>query len=201
MSLATPPLLRHYVDGAFIATDRQFDNVSPVDGRLVAKVCEADAATVDRAVRAARRALHDGPWGNTTPAERAAVLHRIADGIQARFDDFVAAEVADTGRPVEQARALDIARDIANFRMFADLVHTAGTEMYDMRAADGGDVMSYVTRKPLGVIGIISPRNLPLLLFTWKVAPALAMGNCVVAKPSEETPLCALAVAKLALDA
>ncbi|VVE35132.1 betaine-aldehyde dehydrogenase [Pandoraea communis] len=188
LSLATPPLLRHYVDGAFVATDRQFDNVSPVDGRLVAKVCEADAATVDRAVSAARRALRDGPWGKTTPAERAAVLHRIADGIQARFDEFVAAEVADTGRPTEQARTLDIARGIANFRMFADLIKTAGSEMYEMRAADGGDVMNYVTRKPLGVIGIISPWNLPLLLFTWKVAPALAMGNCVVAKPSEETP-------------
>ena len=188
MSLATPPLLRHYVDGAFVATDRQFDNVSPVDGRLVAKVCEADAATVARAVSAARRALREGPWGKTTPAERATVLHRIADGIEARFDEFVAAEVADTGRPLEQARTLDIARGIANFRMFADLVRTAGSEMYEMRAADGDDIMNYITRKPLGVIGIISPWNLPLLLFTWKVAPALAMGNCVVAKPSEETP-------------
>ncbi|ODP30971.1 2-hydroxymuconic semialdehyde dehydrogenase [Pandoraea sp. ISTKB] len=197
MSLATAPLLRHYVDGAFVATDRQFDNLSPVDGRLVAKVCEADAATVDRAVSAARRALHNGPWGKTTPAERAAVLHRIADGIQARFDDFVAAEVADTGRPVEQARTLDIARGIANFRMFADLIKTTGSEMYEMRAADGGDVMNYVTRKPLGVIGIISPWNLPLLLFTWKVAPALAMGNCVVAKPSEETPSSATLLAEV----
>lgn len=197
MSLSTPPLLRHYVDGAFVATDRQFDNVSPVDGRLIAKVCEADAATVDRAVTAARRALHDGPWGKTTPAERAAVLHRIADGIQARFDDFVAAEVADTGRPVEQARTLDIARGIANFRMFADLIKTAGTEMHEMRAADGADVMNYVVRKPLGVIGIISPWNLPLLLFTWKVAPALAMGNCVVTKPSEETPSSATLLAEV----
>lgn len=197
MSHATPPLLRHYVDGAFVATDRQFDNLSPVDGHLVARVCEADATTVDNAVKAARRALHDGPWGKTSPAERAAVLRRIADGIQARFDDFVAAEVADTGRPVEQARTLDIARGIANFRMFADLVSTAGSECFETRAPDGADVLNYVTRKPLGVIGIISPWNLPLLLFTWKVAPALAMGNCVVAKPSEETPSSATLLAEV----
>ncbi|HEX7747837.1 MAG TPA: 2-hydroxymuconic semialdehyde dehydrogenase [Bordetella sp.] len=197
MAPASPPLLRHYVDGAFVATERRFDDVSPVDGHLVARVCEADSATVDRAVAAARRALREGPWGKTSPAGRAAVLHRIADGIQARFDDFVAAEVADTGRPAEQARTLDIARGIANFRTFADLIKTAGTELYEMRAADGAEVMSYAVRKPLGVIGIISPWNLPLLLFTWKVAPALAMGNCVVAKPSEETPSSATLLAEV----
>lgn len=195
--MASTPVLRHYVDGAFVATERRFNNVSPVDGHVVAHVCEADSATVDRAVAAARRALREGPWGKTSPAERAAVLHRIADGIQARFDDFVAAEVADTGRPVEQARTLDIARGIANFRTFADLIKTAGSELYEMRTADGAEVMNYVVRKPLGVIGIISPWNLPLLLFTWKVAPALAMGNCVVAKPSEETPSSASLLAEV----
>ncbi|VVE35763.1 betaine-aldehyde dehydrogenase [Pandoraea terrae] len=195
-SVSSAKLLRHYVDGAFVETPTHFDNTSPVDGHLVARVCEADAATVDRAVTAARAAL-SGPWGATSPAERAAVLHRIADGIQARFDEFVAAEVADTGRPVEQARTLDIARGIANFRTFADLIKTAGSDLYEMRTADGADVINYVTRKPLGVIGIISPWNLPLLLFSWKVAPALAMGNCVVAKPSEETPSSATLLAEV----
>ncbi|WP_176040596.1 2-hydroxymuconic semialdehyde dehydrogenase [Burkholderia stabilis] len=183
----TPRLLRHYIDGAFVETARTFADTSPVDGSEIARVCEADEASVDAAVRAARAAQAAG-WRDTTPAQRADWLHRIADGIQARFDDFVAAEVADTGRPVTQARTLDIARGIANFRTFADLVRTAADDCFESQSADGGQFLNYVTRKPLGVVGIISPWNLPLLLFTWKVAPALAMGNCVVAKPSEETP-------------
>ncbi|HZZ10196.1 MAG TPA: 2-hydroxymuconic semialdehyde dehydrogenase [Paraburkholderia sp.] len=192
-------LLRHYVDGEFVATANTFPNLSPVDGRQLAQVCEADAATVDRAVRAAVAAQHAG-WRTTTPAQRADWLHRIADGIAARFDDFVAAEVADTGRPIDQARTLDIARGIANFRTFADLIRTAHSDFFETHAADGSELINYVTRKPLGVVGIISPWNLPLLLFTWKVAPALAMGNCVVAKPSEETPGSATLLAEVMHD-
>ena len=112
------PLLRHYIDGEFVATANTFPNISPVDGRELAQVCEAEQGTVDRAVRAAVAAQRAG-WRDTTPAQRADWLHKIADGITARFDDFVAAEVADTGRPIDQARTLDIARGIANFRTFA----------------------------------------------------------------------------------
>lgn len=194
-----PRLLRHYIDGEFVATATTFADVSPVDGTLVAQVCEADAAAVDRAVRAARTAQLKG-WRDTTPAQRADWLHRIADGIQARFDEFVAAEVADTGRPLTQARTLDVARGIANFRTFADLVRTANSEFFETHTPDGSEYINYVRRKPLGVIGIISPWNLPLLLFTWKVAPALAMGNCVVAKPSEETPGSATLLAEVMHD-
>ncbi|MCA8481478.1 2-hydroxymuconic semialdehyde dehydrogenase [Burkholderia multivorans] len=195
-TLRDPQLLRHYINGEFVASDTRFPNLSPVDGRKLADVCEADAALVDSAVRAAHAAQKAG-WRDTTPAQRAAWLHKIADGIEARFDEFVAAEVADTGRPVAQARTLDIARGIANFRTFADLVRTANGEYFETHTADGGELINYVTRKPLGVIGIISPWNLPLLLLTWKVAPALAMGNCVVAKPSEETPSSATLLAEV----
>ena len=194
-----PRLLRHYIDGEFVASATTFADVSPVDGTLVARVCEADAAAVDRAVRAARAAQLSG-WRDTTPAQRADWLHRIADGIQARFDDFVAAEVADTGRPLTQARTLDVARGIANFRTFADLIRTANSEFFETHTPGGSEYINYVRRKPLGVIGIISPWNLPLLLFTWKVAPALAMGNCVVAKPSEETPGSATLLAEVMHD-
>lgn len=194
-----PRLLRHYIDGEFVASATTFADVSPVDGTLVAQVCEADAAAVDQAVRAARAAQLSG-WRDTTPAQRADWLHRIADGIQARFDDFVAAEVADTGRPLTQARTLDVARGIANFRTFADLIRTANSEFFETHTLDGSEYINYVRRKPLGVIGIISPWNLPLLLFTWKVAPALAMGNCVVAKPSEETPGSATLLAEVMHD-
>ena len=201
----TPPLpasLRTtmpYVDGAFVTTGKRFANTSPIDGSCIAEVCEADAPLVDRAVRAARAAL-DGPWGALSPAERAQVLHRIADGIEARFEDFVAAEVADTGRLVEQARSLDVARGIANFRTFADLVKVGGGETFEARTPTG-DLLNYTVRKPHGVIGIISPWNLPLLLLTWKVAPALACGNCVVVKPSEETPSSATLLAEVMHDA
>ncbi|MGH8758029.1 MAG: aldehyde dehydrogenase family protein, partial [Burkholderiales bacterium] len=183
-----PPSLaqiRNYVAGEFVTAARQFPNISPINGAPLADVHEADAALVDRAVQAARAALN-GPWGKMAPAERAAVLHKVADGIERRFEEFVAAEVADTGRPVVQARSLDVYRGMANFRTFADLVKLAGGETYEMRTADGQDIMNYTVRKPHGVVGIISPWNLPLLLLTWKVAPALACGNTVVVKPSEE---------------
>ena len=192
--------LRHYVDGAFVGSEVTFSNINPVDGTLIAEVCEADASTVDRAVRAAQAALK-GPWGRLSVQERTAVLHKVADGIQARFEEFVEAEVADTGRSVHQARSLDIARAIANFRIFADLANTANTDLFEMATADGAGALNYTVRKPLGVIGVISPWNLPLLLFTWKVAPALACGNTVVAKPSEEAPSSATLLAEVMHDA
>lgn len=196
--VALPARLRHFVDGEFVDSAQSFANLSPVDGRELSRVAEADMSVVDAAVNAARRA-QQGPWRRLSVVERAKWLHRIADGIEARFDDFVAAEVADTGRPIAQARSLDIARGIANFRTFADLAGTAHGEFFETSTADG-NMLNYVTRKPLGVVGVISPWNLPLLLFTWKVAPALAMGNCVVAKPSEETPTSATLLAEVMRD-
>lgn len=191
---------RNYVAGEFVTTHKQFPNISPINGVQQADVHEADAALTDRAVQAARAAL-SGPWGKMSTAERAAVLQKVADGIERRFEDFVAAEVADTGRPVAQARSLDVFRGVANFRTFADLIKLSGGETFDMRTADGHDLMNYTVRKPHGVVGIISPWNLPLLLLTWKVAPALACGNTVVVKPSEETPSSATLLAEIMHEA
>ncbi|MES2256971.1 MAG: 2-hydroxymuconic semialdehyde dehydrogenase [Pseudomonadota bacterium] len=196
----SPALLRHFIDGVFVDSAATFDNIGPVDGKLLARVCTADRATVEAAVAAARRALA-GPWGRFSVQQRAAMLHKIADGIAARFDEFVAAEVADTGRPVPQARNLDIARGIANFRTFADLAACANTDAFEMSTPDGLGALNYTVRKPLGVVGIISPWNLPLLLLTWKVAPALACGNTVIAKPSEESPASATLLAEVMRDA
>jgi len=197
--IALPARLQHFIGGTFVDSGDTFANHSPIDGHELSRVCEARQSDVERAVEAARSALQ-GPWGKMSVVERAAWLHRVADGIEARFDEFVAAEVADTGRPIQQARTLDVARGIANFRTFADLIKTAGGECFETVGADGDEYLNYVTRKPLGVVGIISPWNLPLLLFTWKVAPALAMGNCVVAKPSEETPTSATLLAEVMRD-
>lgn len=197
---STPSLLRHYIDGEFVASAKTFANVSPVDGRVLGQVCEASREEVDRAVAAAK-AAQAGAWGRTSAGERADALLRIASGIERRFEDFVAAEVADTGRSLQQARTLDVARGVQNFRTFAELIRQAGGEFYEMRAMDGNDVFSYTLRKPHGVVAVISPWNLPLLLLTWKVAPALACGNSIIAKPSEETPSSATLLAEVIHEA
>jgi aminomuconate-semialdehyde/2-hydroxymuconate-6-semialdehyde dehydrogenase len=177
---------RNYVRGRFVGGERQFDDVDPATGAVRATVHEANESLVSAAVDAARLALR-GPWGQTTAEERAAALDRIAAGIERRAEDFLAAEVGDTGKPAELARSLDIPRGSANFRAFANLIRATGGEAYESPAPDGG-ALNYTIRRPLGVVGVISPWNLPLLLFTWKIAPALACGNAIVAKPSEETP-------------
>lgn len=194
------PLLRHFIAGEFVASAKTFANISPIDGRQLSDVCEADAGQVDQAVAAAR-AAQTGPWADYSTSQRADMLLRIAQGIEQRFEAFVAAEVADTGRPVHQARTLDIARAVHNFRTFAELLRQSGGEYFEMRAADGNEVFSYTVRKPHGVVAIISPWNLPLLLLTWKVAPALACGNSVVVKPSEDSPSSATLLAEVMRDA
>ncbi len=190
----------NYIDGQFVGGKREFADVNPADGSVIAQVAEADQDLVDDAVRAARKALR-GEWGRLTVRERAARLHKVADAIEARFDCFVAAEVADTGKPVALASRLDVPRAAANFRVFADVLKTAGLESFQTETPDGKSALNYAVRKPLGVVGIITPWNLPLLLLTWKVAPALACGNTVVVKPSEETPATATLLAEVMKEA
>jgi aminomuconate-semialdehyde/2-hydroxymuconate-6-semialdehyde dehydrogenase len=186
----------NFIDGQFIPGVREFPDINPADGTVIGRVAEADASVVDRAVDAACKALRSG-WGRSMVRERVAALHRIADGIEARFECFVAAEVADTGKPASLASRLDIPRAAANFRAFADLIKTAGLESFQTETPDGKSALNYVVRKPLGVVGVITPWNLPLLLLTWKVAPALACANTVVVKPSEETPATATLLAEV----
>jgi aminomuconate-semialdehyde/2-hydroxymuconate-6-semialdehyde dehydrogenase len=190
----------NYIDGQFLRGKREFADVNPADGTVIAQVAEADQGMVDHAVGAARKALR-GEWGRMGIRERAARLHKVADAIEARFDNFVAAEVADTGKPIALASRLDVPRAAANFRAFADVIKTAGLESFQTETADGKSALNYAVRKPLGVVGIITPWNLPLLLLTWKVAPALACGNAVVVKPSEETPATATLLAEVMKDA
>ncbi len=195
-----PPVLHNVVDGERVETGEVFLKINPVDGSTVARVHEADAVTVDRAVAAARRAL-DGPWGRLGANARATLLRRVADRIEDRFEEFLAAEVADTGKPMSQARTLDVPRGAANFRAFADIVSAAPTESFTTVTPTGGRALNYAVRKPAGVVAVIVPWNLPLLLLTWKVAPALACGNAVVVKPSEETPASATVLAEVMVAA
>ena len=189
----------NYINGQSVRGKREFADVNPADGTVIADVTEADQSQVDDAVQAARHAIR-GEWGRSGVRERAARLYKIADRIEERFDLFVAAEVADTGKPIALASKLDIPRAAANFRVFADLIKTAGLESFHTETPDGKSALNYTVRKPLGVVGIITPWNLPLLLLTWKLAPALACGNTVVVKPSEETPATATLLAEVMKD-
>ncbi len=193
-------LIQNYIAGKHVAGKRKFPDVNPADGSVTAEVSEAGCDLVDEAVQAARKALQ-AEWGGFGIRERATLLRKIAQDIESRFDCFVAAEVADTGKPISLASKLDVPRAAANFRAFADLISTAGLESFHTETADGKNALNYAIRKPLGVIGIITPWNLPLLLLTWKVAPALACGNTVVVKPSEETPATATLLADVLREA
>ena len=177
---------RNYIDGRFVESEKRFAGINPANGKRFADIHEATKDMVEEAMQAGHRAVQS--WGATSVADRADMLYRIADEIDRRAADFLDAEVSDTGKPVSLASKLDIPRGAANFRIFADILKTAPLETYRTDLPGGAQALNYAVRKPLGVIGIISPWNLPLLLFTWKIAPALACGNAVVAKPSEETP-------------
>jgi aminomuconate-semialdehyde/2-hydroxymuconate-6-semialdehyde dehydrogenase len=169
---------------------RYFENRNPATNGILALVPQSDSGDVDAAVRAAQLALP--AWRSTSPAERADLLEAVADCIAERLEEFAVLESQDQGKPVGLARRVDIPRAIANFRFFASAVRQFSAESYVMPGA-----LNYTSRKPIGVVGLITPWNLPLYLLSWKTAPALAMGNCIVAKPSELTPLTANALAEV----
>jgi aminomuconate-semialdehyde/2-hydroxymuconate-6-semialdehyde dehydrogenase len=194
--MAPVKLITSYIGGRFVDRGDLFEDVSPVDGAVIAQVAEADRGAVDDAVEAARAALKAG-WGRSPVQTRAGWLRRIADRMEARFDEFVRAEMGDTGKPLQLVRDLDVPRGIANFRIFADLAVGQASESFETETADGVGALNYTVQKPLGVVAVISPWNLPLLLSTWKIAPALAAGNAVILKPSEETPATASLLAQV----
>ncbi|MDO8347040.1 MAG: 2-hydroxymuconic semialdehyde dehydrogenase [Rugosibacter sp.] len=179
--------IRNFIDGEFVAGASWFEKRSPLDNTVIGQVAEAGKTEVDAAVAAARAALR-GPWGKMAVADRVEILYGVANEISSRFEDFLQAECADTGKPRSLASHIDIPRGAANFKIFADVVKNVPTEAFEMATPDGRGALNYSIRHPVGVVGVICPWNLPLLLMTWKVGPALACGNTVVVKPSEETP-------------
>lgn len=181
--------IKHFINGEFVGSQsgKTFANINPATNQQIGLVHEGGQIEVEQAVAAARAALK-GAWGTMPLAERMAILHKVADGINARFDEFLEAECLDTGKPKSLASHIDIPRGAANFKVFADLFKNVPTESFMLDTPDGKGALNYSVRKPKGVIAVISPWNLPLLLMTWKVGPALACGNTVVVKPSEETP-------------
>lgn len=193
----------------FIAGERRpaasgatLPNVNPATGEVLGTVAASDARDVQDAVSAALRAFP--AWRETPASERGAILLRIADGLEKNLDAFARAESRDTGKPVWLARSSDMQRAIANFRFFGGQAQHAAGEWHETDAVLNGvrtRAVNYTLRKPRGVAGLIAPWNLPLYLLTWKIAPALATGNTIVAKPSELTPTTADMLCDIASEA
>jgi aminomuconate-semialdehyde/2-hydroxymuconate-6-semialdehyde dehydrogenase len=193
----SPKRLANLIDGRLEAprADRWLDVFEPATGTVFAQCPDSDASDVDAAVAAARRAAP--AWAATSADERSRLLHRLADLVEARMEEFAALESRDSGKPLALARSLDIPRAVSNLRYFAAAIVSWSSQSHAMELG----AINYTLRQPLGVVGCISPWNLPLYLFTWKIAPALAAGNAVVAKPSEITPCTAALLGELSIEA
>jgi len=191
--------LLHLIDNEPVpsADGAVFDDVDPATQAPWATVARGGPAEVDRAVRAARRAFDSGPWPRLAADERGALLHRLADLIDTNADELARLDTTDMGKPIGQSRGKDIPRAAYNFRFFADYARLAEDE--SIPTTTGHHV--YTRYEPVGVTGAIAPWNFPLMLETWKVAPALAFGNTVVLKPAEQSPASALRLAELAVEA
>ena len=185
----------HWIDGIPHppSSDRWLSVFNPADGQQFAEVAAGNASDVETAVAAAQRAFP--AWSSLPNSQRSRWLEKLADALEARVDDFARAEALDAGKPFALARDIEIPRAISNLRFFAHAATQFASESHHGEAG-----LNYTLRSPLGVVATISPWNLPLYLFTWKIAPALAAGNTVVAKPSEVTPLTAALLGELAAE-
>ncbi|HCB57982.1 MAG TPA: 5-carboxymethyl-2-hydroxymuconate semialdehyde dehydrogenase, partial [Arthrobacter bacterium] len=183
-----PTHIQHYINGRFVDSvgGKTFDVLDPVSNRNYATAAAGQSEDIDLAVAAAREAFTNGPWPKMKPRERARVLNRIADAVEAQEERLAELETFDTGLPITQAKGQAL-RAAENFRFFADLI----VAQFDDAMKVPGSQINYVNRKPVGVAGLITPWNTPFMLESWKLAPALATGNTVVLKPAEFTPLSA----------
>jgi gamma-glutamyl-gamma-aminobutyraldehyde dehydrogenase len=190
---------RMFVDGERRATQsgETFAKHSPIDARLLGPVARGLAADVDLAVRAARAAFEDGRWSGKAPAQRKKILQRFSEKILAAKDELALLETLDMGKPIQYSLAVDVPACARCIAWYAEAVD----KVYDEIAPTAANALALVTREPMGVIGVIVPWNYPMIMAAWKLGPALAAGNSVVLKPSEKSPLTALRLAELALEA
>lgn len=188
----------NYINGTYISpeTHKWLDNINPANGQVYGQLPNSGKADVDKAVQAAKTAFVQ--WRQTSQEARSQILLRIAELILENLDRLAEAESIDNGKPLTLAKTVDIPRAASNFGFFAKAITQFASESHHTQ---GADAINYTLRQPLGVVGCISPWNLPLYLFTWKIAPALAAGNCVVAKPSEVTPMTAYLLGDLCAQA
>ena len=180
--------IQNFINGTFHnpIENQWLDNTNPSNGEVYGQIPNSNHLDIERAYQAAREAFKE--WSQTTLDHRSRILLKISELIEANLDDLAQAESKDNGKPVTLAQAVDIPRAASNFRFFAHAITQFSSESHE---SVGQDAINFTLRQPIGVVGCISPWNLPLYLFSWKIAPALAAGNCVVAKPSEVTPMTA----------
>ena len=187
----------NYINGELVGpvNGDYFDNYSPSNGKVYSLIPDSEKADIDHAVVAAKKAFKT--WSKTSKQERSDILMKLADTIEKHSEELIIAESKDNGKPESLARAVDIPRAPENFRFFATAILHDHSEIHEM----DGAALNYTLRQPIGVAACISPWNLPLYLLTWKIAPALAAGNTVVAKPSEITPMTAFLLSKICIEA
>ncbi len=190
----------HFIDGKFVESvdKKTFNNVNPVTEEVYGTVAEGSAADIDLAVQAAKRALKEGPWGKMSTQERSNIIRKIGDILLERQEEIAQLESLDTGKHLKFSRHVDAPRAPKNFHFFADYMISVGTEAFQ---DETNKALNFGYRRPLGVVGLIQPWNLPLFLLTWKLAPALAAGNTVVIKPSELTPMTATLLMEILQEA
>ncbi len=190
---------RAFIQGEYSASaaGADFDCISPVDGRVLAQVASCDEADADRAVLSARMAFESGAWSRLAPAKRKAVMIRFADLLEANAQELALLETLDMGKPISDALAVDVPGAARALRWSGEAID----KIYDEVAATPHDQLGLVTREPVGVVAAIVPWNFPLMMACWKLGPALATGNSVVLKPSEKSPLSAIRMAQLAIEA
>ena len=197
MNLSIPYHLENFIGGNFVApiNKEYLDCINPATAEIFALIPNSNKQDVDAAVVAAKSAFPS--WSITPVEERFKILNRIADLIDENLEELALAETNDNGKPLWLSKRMDIPRASSNFRFFATAIMHFATESHSME----NKAINYTLRQPIGVVGCISPWNLPLYLFTWKIAPAIAAGNCVVAKPSEVTPVTAYLLSKICKEA
>ncbi len=197
MQLDIPYQLENFIDGQFVAplSEAFIDNFNPASGSVSGKIPNSNEKDIEAAVVAAKKAFQI--WSNTSTEKRFAILNRIAELIDENMNELALAETNDNGKPLWLSKEVDIPRASSNFRFFATAAMQFASESHSM----DNNAVNYTLRQPIGIVGCISPWNLPLYLFTWKIAPALAAGNCVIAKPSEVTPVTAYLLAKISKEA
>jgi gamma-glutamyl-gamma-aminobutyraldehyde dehydrogenase/4-guanidinobutyraldehyde dehydrogenase/NAD-dependent aldehyde dehydrogenase len=190
---------RALIDGA--RRDAQggavFDCISPVDGRTLSQIARCQAVDIDAAVVSARAAFEDRRWSGLAPAQRKRVMIKFADQLLAHAEELALMETLDMGKPIKYSRAVDVNSAANCIRWYGEAVD----KIYDEIAPTASTALALITREPMGVVGVIVPWNYPMIMAAWKIAPALAAGNSVVLKPSEKSPLTALRLAELALEA
>ncbi|MGI8952679.1 MAG: aldehyde dehydrogenase [Chitinophagaceae bacterium] len=193
MNLAIPYYLENFIGGYFIAplNSKFIDCINPAIGEVFAQIPDSNEKDIELAVNAAKKAFEN--WSTMPLEKKFIILNKIAELIDENLDELALAETNDTGKPLWLSKKIDIPRASANFRFFATALMHFASESHSME----NSAINYTLRQPLGVVGCISPWNLPLYLFTWKIAPALAAGNCVIAKPSEVTPITAFLLGKI----